>query len=218
MRVDVDQIPSLGRPAEVDRLVDETSALRDKLRAANEQLASAEQKLEQAEHDDAQAASERLRKGATLGAEAPNVEKARKVVEQARRAERAVTLAVGAALTDLGSTMEASSTGWLDELERLADEARERGRQALDELERSLADLATASSAAAWVRSGQADGRWDRRPPMTPVGAYAPTSARLSPNGQPFDRAAVLAWASELVAAPTPAPVAVVEPASDAAA
>jgi hypothetical protein len=212
MRVDVDQIPRERRPDDVTALLDEASGLRDKLRHAVEQTAAAQTRLEQAEREDAEAAAERVRKGSPLGAEQPAVEKARRNLEQTRRAERALELAVGAALVELASTLDASSPAWLDELEQAAGEARERGRAALVELEHALADLSTASSAAAWVRSGASDGRWDRRPPTTTAGAASASSRHITANGTPIGRDMLLGYCLELVAEPTPPPVTILEP------
>jgi hypothetical protein len=216
MRIDLDHVPALGRPSEVEQLVDEARSFRDKLRAASEQLASVEAKLEQAEHDDALAASERLRKGATLGSEAPAVEKARRAVEQARRNERAVTLASEAALVELASAIRAHADGWLVTLDAEQAQARDRALDALEAFEQALSEMRNGASSAGWIRGALEDGRFDRPARMPLLGSAAPSSSRRTSNNEALNAAELIAYARELVE-PAPAPVVIVEPASDVA-
>lgn len=87
------------------------------------QSRSAEANLEQAKQDDALAASERLRAGATVGAEQPAVESAQ-AFEGAKRNERAAELAAGAAAVDLASAIRTHADGWLVNLDAEQTQAR----------------------------------------------------------------------------------------------
>jgi hypothetical protein len=93
---------------------------------------------------------------------------------------RALALASEAAQVDLAATMHTSADPWLDQLDRQINEARQRGLDVIDQLVQSARDIGAAAAAAAWVRSGEADGRWDRRPQMMMLGSVAPSSARVT--------------------------------------
>jgi hypothetical protein len=213
-RVDVDRVPTTGMPREVAALVDEARGLRDKLRTASEQLASAEAKLEQARQDDAQAASERIRKGSTLGAEAPAVEKARQVVEQAKRTERALELANGAALVDLASAIRAASGGWLVALDAEQAKARDHARDALETFEQALAAMRDVAASAGWIRGALEDDRYDRPARLPLLGSAAPSSSRQTSNNEPLNAGELLGYCRELLELPAPPPVAIIEPAT----
>jgi hypothetical protein len=56
-----------------------------------------------------------------------------------------------------------------------------------------------------WLQSGSADGRWDRRPP-TPLLGIAPSSRRMTANGEPLRVEQLVGFLRETVTPPTRAP------------
>jgi hypothetical protein len=215
MRVDVDRIPTTGMPREVAALVDEAVALRDKLRHAAEQTAAAQARLERAEHDDAQAGAQRIRKGSPLGTEQPAVAKARSALDAAKRGERALTLAAGAAEADLGSAIRAASDGWIAELNAEQERASNHALDALADFERALGAMRDAAAASGWLQGALADDRYDRPARQPMLGSLAPSSARRTSNAEALNAGEVLGYARELVE-PAPAPpVAIIEQATD---
>jgi hypothetical protein len=211
VRLDVDHVPEARRPPEVAELVNEARELRDRLRSASEQLAKTQAALEQAESDDAAAASERIRQGGALGAEAPAVGKARKLVNEARRNERALELANGAALVDLASAIRAHSDGWLANLDAELDERRAHALDALAAFEAAVADMRSTASSALWIRGALDGGRFDRPARQPLLGSAAPSSARRTVNAEAMTAGELVGYLRELV---EPAPVAIVEPAT----
>jgi hypothetical protein len=212
--VNVDVTPTLGRPDAVERAIADTEAMRSAVREASEQLAAAQHDVDELERKDVEAAAQRARAGEALGQPPPALRKGRDALEARKREHAARELALRLAEHDLADALTEHAGAWLDELEQAAGEARERGRAALVQLEHALADLSTATSAAAWIRNGQADSRWDRRPPTTIAGSVAASSRHITANNAPLTRDLVLSYAAELVAEPTPPAVAIVEPAS----
>lgn len=216
VRLDVDRIPEVRRPPEVGALVDEARGLRDRVRQATEALAAAQAKLERAEHDDAVAASQRIRQGATIGAEPATVAKARTAVDAARRAERAATLAADACLVDVGSAIRAQSDRWVADLGDEEAKARDHALDALDKFQAALDDMRNAASAIGWIQGANADGRYDRAARVPILGSVAPTSRTRTANGEALRVDEVVAFARELVAE-TPAPVVAIVAPVDAA-
>jgi hypothetical protein len=98
---------------------------------------------------------------------------------------------------------------WLAELERETAQARERAIAALEAFEVAVHELSVAAGAALWVRSSQADGRWDRRVPVAITGTVAPSSGRVSANSEPLRVAALVGYLREALEPPEPEPAAV---------
>ena len=203
--VNLDVIPALGRPAEVEQAITEATALRDRARQAQEQSAAKQRALEDAERADVEAAAERARAGAALGAPPRGVGKARGELEQAKRDAAALSLAAHRSAVDLTESMKAAADEWQTRLEAESEQARERARDAIAALEAATRELGAAASAADWLRSGVADGRFDRQPGAMRIGSVAPSSAKRTANGEPLRVEELLAYARELLD-PLPAP------------
>ena len=200
--VNLDVIPQLGRPAEVEQTISEATALRDRARQAQEQSAARQQELEQAERADVEAAAERARAGAALGTTPAAVKKARDQLESAKREAAALALAADGAAVDLVEVMRAQGDAWLAQLDVEAEQARECGRQAIAALEAAARELGTAASASAWLHSGLSDGRFDRQPGATVTAAAAPSSARRTANSEPLRVDELIGYARELIDPP----------------
>ena len=116
-------------------------------------------------------------------------------------------------VAERSDAMTTNANEWVDRLEKASGEARERATAALADLETALAEIATDASAAAWVRSGKEDGRWDRQPPAMQTGRIAPSSRRRTANGEALVVTEVLAYCQELdYPPPPPERLAVAEP------
>jgi hypothetical protein len=202
--VNVDVIPQAGRPAEVEKAIEEAAQLRDRARQAQEQAAAAQQALAEAERRDVEAASEKARRGESLGSPPAAVAKAREKVERATRDASALQLASDGAADDLVQVMQARTEHWLAALNDEASRARERARRALAQLENALAEARSADSAALWLRSAADDGRFDRQLRPTVAGATAPSSAKLTANSEALTTAQLLDFTRELVDPPAP--------------
>jgi len=98
--------------------------------------------------------------------------------------------------------MQKDGDEWLTRLNGEAEQARERAVAALAELDEALGALGALVSAVAWVESARDDGRWDR--PVRPMlgGSIAPTSRKVTANGDPLTRAQLLDYVHELVEPP----------------
>jgi hypothetical protein len=201
--VAIDVIPTLGRPAEVERAIDEARELRDRHRLAQEEQAQAQQALEQAHETDVAAAAERVRKGSAVGALPPAIEKAKHVVALAERNALAIGLAARAAREDVGTTIAEHADDWLKALDAGDESARQRARDALVALEAALGEVSSISSARLWLDGGS----FDRPPQGTIVAADAPSSRKRTANSQAVSRDEILSWARELIDPPQ-APVA----------
>jgi len=209
--VNLDVTPTLGRPEAVARAIADTTTMRDRVRQASEQLAAVQATVDELERDDVQAAAIHARAGEALGAPPAALKKAREQLELAKREDAARQLALQLAEHDLADAMTESAGAWLTSLDDAAAQARTRGAETLAKLEHALADLSAATSAAAWVRAGVNDARWDRRAPTTMSGSVAPSSRHVTANSAPLDRATLLGYCAELVAEPVPV-VAIIEP------
>jgi hypothetical protein len=213
-RVDLDVVPGIARPPAVEKVLGESLDLRDRYRRAQEDLAKLEAELHRLEDEDVAQAAERVRAGSAPGNLLTGIAKAKQAAELAKRNGAAIGLANDVAQNDLAAALNAAGAEWLASLDEEAELARQRGRKALAAVETAMNELAAATSASAWVASGLADDRWDRRVSPTRIGTYAASSARATANGSPLDRATLLAYMSELLEPPAPAPVAIVEPAT----
>jgi hypothetical protein len=130
------------------------------------------------------------------------IAKARHAVEVAQRNAAALDLAGRAAGDELASAMLESAGDWLDALDAEREQARRAVTEALDAFDEAVRVLAGAASAAAWVRSGQADGRFDRRPGAMVVGSVAPSSRRVTANSEPLHVDALISYLRESIVEP----------------
>jgi chromosome segregation ATPase len=204
--VNVDVVPAVGRPDAVETAIAEAVELRDRLRAAQEELAAMQAELERQEHDDVARTAEKIRSGAAPGAIPATISKAREKVEVAKRNASALAVASEASQADAAEAMRPNAGEWVERIDAATGEARERAVAALATLEESLGELATLTSASSWVVNGQSDGRWDRRPAVMVMGASAPSSKRLTANGEALTREQLLGFVGELVEPPEPTP------------
>jgi hypothetical protein len=210
-------VPAPARPLDVDGAVDEARDLAARAREARTELERLEAELERAQAADVEAAARKIRDGSAPGSPPPAIAKARSQVELAARNAAALDLAVEAARADLTAALAEAADTWLHALDDLADEARARGLDALDALTAAAAELGQAASAGAWIRSGQADDRWDRRPPAMTIGTIAPTSRARTANGEPLRVDELLGFARELLEPPPPAARLAAAPQADVA-
>jgi hypothetical protein len=216
-RVDVDTVPEVARPPGVAKALGESLELRDRYRRVREDLAGLEAELRRLEEEeDVAQAAERVRAGSAPGNLLAGIAKAKHAVDVAKRNGAAIGLANDAVQRDLADRLHRDGDKWLASLDDEAERARQRGRKALDAVETALHELAAATSATAWIRSGLSDDRWDRRLSPTRAGAYAASSARVTANGEALDRPTLVDYMCELLESPTPAPVAIIEPANTA--
>jgi hypothetical protein len=130
------------------------------------------------------------------------VTKAEHKVEEAKRVAAVLSLATDAAMDDAATAITTNVSDWLAALDTEQAASRDRGLDALDRLQDALHDLRGAASAGNWLRGATADGRFDRPQQVPVLGAAAPSSARVSANGQPFDSTEVIGWARELLVPP----------------
>jgi hypothetical protein len=202
--VALDVIPELARPDPVAEAVAEAVELRDRLRVAKQELAEAEGELERLEQDDVAAAAEKIRAGATPGSIPAAISKARQAVELKTRDARALAVASEAAQADLVGAMTASAGEWVERIEDATGEARERATAALAALTEALDQIATSTSASAWIQVARDDARWDRPPRLMHAGTVAPTSARRTANSEALRVDEVLGYARELIDPPAP--------------
>jgi hypothetical protein len=210
--VSLDVIPEPARPDAVAAALAEASELRDRLRVAKQEEAEARAELERLDADDVAKTAQKIREGATPTAIPAGVEKQRRAVELKTRDSRALGVAAESAQSDLVAAMSEHGDEWVAAIEAGCSDARERALAALDALTTALDEIATATSAAAWVRSGQSDGRWDRPVRQMVDGSNAPSSRRLTANSEPLVREQILGFVAELVE-PPPQPVTTPTPA-----
>jgi hypothetical protein len=202
MALNVDAVPTLGRPAEVDQALSEASELRARGRAAQEELAAAQALLEQAQRDDVNRAAELARKGSPLGDVPAAVEKARHQVELAQRAGAALTLATDAAVVDAEQVIRDNADGWLATVDDLREQARQRGLAAVAELEQAARDVSDTAGAARWLRDGLTQAHFDPHVVASMTGLVARSSARATANNQPIELGQLVAYCRELFEPP----------------
>ena len=184
----------------------EAVELRDRHRAANEQLAAAQAELEAQERADVAAAAEKIRSGAAPGSLSAGVGKARHAVEVAQRNAAALSLDSQAAEADLAGTMREHADTWIGQPDEEAVQARERAVAALNAFEHAVQEMGLAAGASEWVRGGLADDRWDRRVPTMLVGSMAPSSQRMTANGQALTTGELIGFLHEAAQPPAPTP------------
>jgi hypothetical protein len=201
-RIDLDHVPSLVRPSEIERAIDEARQLRDRHRLAREELAQAQQALERAQDADVVAAAERVRQGSEPGALRPAVEKAKRAVEIAERNARAIGLASEQAGQDAVNAISERADTWAVALRAEAEQARETAGAALAALEDAVARIGSSGSAQNWHAAANDDGRYDRQ--MKPILTFALSSRSRMTNGEPLSVAELLAYLRETIE-PVPA-------------
>jgi hypothetical protein len=201
--VSLDVIPEPARPEAVVAALSEAIELRDRLRAAQEERAQSQSALERLEADDVAKAAERIRSGSAPGAIPQAIQKAKGAVELSTRNARALNVASADAAADLAKALTANADTWLKALDDETHHARERAIAALAELDESLGALGALVSAAAGVEGARDDGRWDRPVRQMVGGSIAPSSKRLTANGEALTREQVLAFVGELVEPPS---------------
>jgi hypothetical protein len=206
-RIAIDNVPSLVRPPEVERAIEEARELRDRHRLAEEELAQAKAALERARDADVAAQAERIRQGSAPGALPPAIEKAKRAVELAQRNARAVGIASEQAEQDVVSAIGERADTWTGALGDEAEKAREEAQAALVAFEEAVARLGGSTSAQNWIASANDDLRYDR--PVKPTLAVALSSRRITANSEPLAVADLLAYLREAIE-----PVAAVEPAT----
>jgi chromosome segregation ATPase len=94
-----------------------------------------------------------------LKSQTATIEKLRAAVGEAERRAAATETAVNESEQELVASVDAHRKSWLNDAEARAEQARERARKTLDELERAVAELRTEQTTAAWLRP---DGGFDR--------------------------------------------------------
>ena len=208
-RINIDNVPTLARPKEVERAISEARELRERLRLAEDERAKAQQAFEQAQAADVAAQAERVRQGSAPGALPPALEKARRAVELAQRNTRASGLATEQAEQDVVAAIGKHADAWGVSLQDAAGQARETGKAALVAIESALSEIGDAGSAQNWLAGAMSDGRFDR--PAKPVLAFALSSRHRTANDEPLGRDELLAFVTELLAPPTVEPAAVLE-------
>jgi hypothetical protein len=203
-RIDLDHVPSVVRPSEIETAIDEARQLRDRHRLAQEELAQAQQALERAQDADVAAAAERVRQGSAPGALPPAVEKAKRAVEIAERNARAIGLASEQAGQDAVSAISERAESWTVSLRDEAERARETAGAALAALEDAVARIGSSGSAQNWLAAANDDDRYDRS--VKPIVAFALSSARRTANNEPLTVGELVSWLREAVEPPTPMP------------
>jgi hypothetical protein len=203
-RIALDNVPTLVRPSEVERAIDEARQLRDRHRLAQEELAQAQQALEQAQEADVARAAERVRQGSAPGALPPAIAKAKQAVEFAERNARAIGVATEQAGQDVVAAIAERADDWDVSLRDETERARETAQAALVALEDALARIAGSGSAQNWLSAASEDGRYDR--PLKPVLAFALSSGRRTANSEPLSVAELVGWLRDAIAPPTPSP------------
>jgi hypothetical protein len=201
-RVNVEVVPALARPADVERAMMEAIRLRDRAREQAEAVAAAQAAVDEQERRDVEQAAARARAGEALGSPPPALAKARAALQLAQRDLSALRLAQEQAEEAVVHAVTGQTGAWVEALDREAEEARERGRQAVTELAAACQAIGAAGGAKLWIESTQADGRYDR--PVRPVvtGSWAPTSAKRTANGEALGVEEVLAFAANLLDPP----------------
>jgi hypothetical protein len=204
-RVDLDVVPTIARPPEVEKLLVEASELRERLRQAREELTAAQAELERQERADVEAAAKAIRSGSAPGNLSAAITKQRHAVEVCERTATALDLATRAAEDDLASVLLTQADAWQEALDAELEKARQRALKSLSSFEQAASELTAAASAGLWLTSAAADGRLDRRVPLAFDGTIARSSARVSANSEPFRLDQIVSWAREAVE-PSPSP------------
>jgi hypothetical protein len=205
-RVAIDNVPTLVRPAEVEQAIVAAQQMRERVAEQAEAVAAAQHAVDEAERQDVEAAARRARAGEPLGASSRALVKARDVLLLAQRDSNALRLAQQQAEDDLAQVIAKHADAWLEELHRAAEQARARAVDALEQFERDAHEISASGGAAIWLRSGQAEGRFDRAPGMAVVGTIAVSSRRRTANNEPLRVDELVGYLRELIEPPTSTP------------
>jgi hypothetical protein len=208
-RVNVDVVPKLARPVEVEQAIKAATQMRDRARAASEGVAKAQQAVDEREREDVEQAAAKARAGEPLGQPARALVKARDDLLLKQRDANALRLASEQSDQELAAVIATHADNWTVELDTEVEQAREAGRAALAALQNACDRIGAATSAQAWITGALIDDRFDRPPRQMLAGSIAPTSRRLTANHEPLTAAELFGFVSELVEPPstsTPAP------------
>jgi hypothetical protein len=204
-RVNVDHVPQLVRPKEVEQAIEAAVAMRERAREAAEAAAAAQKAVDEAEGEDLEAAAARARAGQPLGAQSRTLVKAREELLLKQRDATALRLAAEGVGQEVVDAIGKRADAWVTALGKEQERAREQGRQALVALEDACARIGAVASAQQWIAAAQDDGRFDRPPRMMFEGSLALSSKRRTANSEPMQRAELLGYVGELLE-PLPAP------------
>jgi hypothetical protein len=208
--INLDRIPNVARPPEIERAISEARELRRRHRLAQEELARTQQALEQAQEADVAAQAERVRQGAEPGAVPAAIRKAKEAVEVAQRNANAIGRAHAQAGQDVAGAIAERSDAWNVALAAELEQAREQAQAALAAFKAATVRINAADGTSWWLSGALADGRFDR---LAKVGvSHAPSSRRVTMNGEPLSSQEIVAFAREMVAPPAPEPEPAVEP------
>jgi hypothetical protein len=198
-RIGLDVVPLVARPDDIDKALDKAVELRDRARQADTDAAGAVAELERLEAADREAAAAAARAGESFGGIPPAVKKARAEVDEAQRVAGVLRLAADQAGDELAIVIRASADTWGTGLDKATEDARAHARKALEALEQALQDMGNAAGARAWIDGAITDGRFDRPVPTVMLGATAPTSRRMTANGEALRRSDLLRFVAELL-------------------
>ena len=196
-RVNVDVIPALARPAEIEKPLAEAIELRTRYRQAQEEVAAAQAALDEAERQDVEAAAQRARSGQPIGSVPFGITKA-SALEAAKRTSSALALA----LQGFGRRRRRDRR----ERRRLGHGARRRGRAGRDDGQAAIEALRTACqriggalAAKGWINEGTRLGGYHHRATGVWTASVAPTSAKRTANSSPLNAAEIFAYLGELI-------------------
>lgn len=185
-------------PPEVQRALEAVQGLRGRVAEARKAIEGAQRGLVEAERGDRETMAQQLRNGTEPVSDVKAVQQAREAVDAARRRAQALDLAITDGEDELGEVVRAHRGKWLKSAERQERSARQRGRQALDDLTQALQALAEARTAAYWLR--ELVDR-EQRAPAAALGVL-PGSERATGNRSPLAATQVLDWIAQAVAEP----------------
>jgi hypothetical protein len=205
-RVAIDHVPKLVRPAEVEHPITAAAQMRERAREAAEGVAAAQRAVDEREREDVEQAAQRARAGEPLGATSRALAKARDALMLAQRDTNAIRLAQQQAEDDVAAAIGANAHAWLEELDRAAAQARQRAVDALEQFEAAALEISRAAGAEAWLRSAASDQRFDRPAPTMLTASVAPSSRRVTANGEALQVDALVGWLREALEPPTSTP------------
>jgi hypothetical protein len=204
-RVNVDNVPTLVRPKDVERAIEAAVAMRERARDAAEAVAAAQKAVDEAEREDVEAGAARAHVGEPLGAPNRTLTKARDELLLKQRDSNILRLASEQAGQEVVKAIAKRADAWTVELGKECERAREQGKQALVALEDACARIGASVSAQQWLVAAADDGRYDRPGRLMLEGAVAISSRRRTANSEPLQRAELLGYVGELLE-PLPAP------------
>lgn len=200
-RINIEYVPRLARPSEVETAIDAATQMRERAREAAEAVAAAQKAVDEREREDVEAAAARARAGEPLGAPSRTLTKARDELLLKQRDLNALRLAQEQAEQDVVDAIGGHADEWGVSLRDEAERARETAQAALVSLEDAVARIGSSGSAQNWLAAASDDGRYDR--PPKPIVAFAPSSARRTANNEPLSVAELVGWLREAIEPPT---------------